>query len=70
MAPLVADGIYKILNVQYPRSAVDLIYANPNGAIAGYTDNDNTKNQQVQFKFLSRPAWSLICSVVEAEERW
>lgn len=44
--PLFPDGIYKIVNVQYSGSAIDLIGANPTGTIAGYVLNDSTKNQQ------------------------
>ena len=45
--PILPDGIYKFVNSEYMLRAADLISANPHGAIAGYTINDSTKNQQV-----------------------
>lgn len=46
-SPLVADGAYKIFNVKYASSGVDLIHGNPLGKISGYVDDDDSIDRKV-----------------------
>ncbi|KAH0834223.1 hypothetical protein J3R83DRAFT_11536 [Lanmaoa asiatica] len=44
--PIIPDGVYKFLNVEFPIFAADLIHGNPLGTVSGYTNNDASRNNK------------------------
>ena len=47
MTDIIPDGIYQILNVQYPTFAVDLIAADPLGTVSGFSFKPDFPEQKV-----------------------
>ena len=67
---LISNGLYKILNVQYPTLDADLLFGQPNATIVGYTINSNSSAFVVRLCAVIFLSPTLTQQLVELDKCW